>query len=101
MLRFFTLGLALIALLISLAWFFLALFLISLQIVDAQHDILLKGGFLIDPKNDINKPMDIAITDGKISAVANNINADQAGKVIDVSGLYVTPGAYGNGSQAA
>jgi len=60
--------------------------------VGAQHDMLLKGGHLIDPKNDINEPMDIAITDGKIAEVATSINPDQAGKVIDVSGLYVTPG---------
>ena len=72
--------------------FFIVFLLISAGHIEAQHDLLLKGGHLIDPKNDINKPMDIAITDGKISAVANNINADQAGKVIDVSGLYVTPG---------
>jgi dihydroorotase len=54
--------------------------------------MLLKGGHLIDPKNDINMPMDIAITDGKIAEVASNINADQASKVINISGLYVTPG---------
>jgi len=72
--------------------FFIFLFLVSLQFVGAQHDMLLKGGHLIDPKNDINEPMDIAITDGKIAEVATSINPDQAGKVIDVSGLYVTPG---------
>ncbi len=72
--------------------FFIILFLISIQYVDAQHDMLLKGGHLIDPKNNINGPMDIAITDGKISAVATDINPDQASKVVDISGLYVTPG---------
>lgn len=72
--------------------FFIYLILASLQFVSAQHDMLLKGGHLIDPKNEINGPMDIAITDGKIAAVAKNINADQAGNVIDISGLYVTPG---------
>jgi len=72
--------------------FFIVFFLISVQHVDAQHDMLLKGGHLIDPKNDINGPMDIAITDGKISAVASDINPDQAIKVINISGLYVTPG---------
>lgn len=72
--------------------FFLILFLMSIQHVDAQHDMLLKGGHLIDPKNDINMPMDIAITDGKIAEVASNINPNQASKVINISGLYVTPG---------
>jgi dihydroorotase len=64
----------------------------SVPHVVAQHDILLKGGHLIDPKNDINSPMDIAITDGKIAAVATNINPDHASKVINISGLYVAPG---------
>ena len=72
--------------------FFLILFLMSIQHVDAQHDMLLKGGHLIDPKNDINGLMDIAITDGKIAEVASNINPNQARKVINISGLYVTPG---------
>ncbi|MEE9462528.1 MAG: amidohydrolase family protein, partial [Bacteroidales bacterium] len=72
--------------------FFLILFLMSVQNAVAQHDMLLKGGHLIDPKNEINGPMDIAITDGKIAAVANNINPNQARKVVDISGLYVTPG---------
>jgi dihydroorotase len=72
--------------------FFIVLLLITVQHVDAQHDMLLKGGHLIDPKNDINKPMDVAITDGKISAVESKINPNQASKVIDISGLYITPG---------
>ena len=70
----------------------LLLFLISMQHVAAQHDMLLKGGHMIDPKNLIDGPMDVAITDGKISLVATNINPKQASKVVDISGLYVTPG---------
>lgn len=72
--------------------FFIVLFLISIQHVYAQYDMLLKGGHLIDPKNEISGPMDIAITDGRIAAVASGIGSDQAARVIDVSGLYITPG---------
>ncbi len=68
------------------------LLLISLQYADAQYDMLLKGGHMIDPRNNIDSPMDIAITDGKIAAVDKEINPGQAGRVVDVSGLYVTPG---------
>lgn len=57
-----------------------------------QIDILLKGGHVIDPKNDIDYPMDVAIADGKILQVASNISTDNASKVVNVSGLYVTPG---------
>jgi len=55
-------------------------------------DILLKGGHVIDPKNKIDNKMDVAITNGKISKVAADIPAKDAKKVVDVTGLYVTPG---------
>lgn len=55
-------------------------------------DILLKGGHVIDPKNNFDAVMDVAITDGKIYQVAADIPAVNAKKVIDVKGLFVTPG---------
>jgi len=58
----------------------------------AQYDLLLKGGHVIDPKNGIDRPMDVAIAGNKIAAVAPDISALQAKKVVDVHGLYVTPG---------
>ena len=55
-------------------------------------DLLLKGGHLIDPKNDIDGPMDLAIARGKVAAVAPDIPVDRAERTVDVSGLCVTPG---------
>jgi dihydroorotase len=61
--------------------------------IHAQNiDLLLKGGQVIDPKNNINAVMDVAITNNKISQVAENIPVANAKKVIDVKGMYVTPG---------
>src|SRR5882762_313608 len=57
-----------------------------------RYDLLLKGGHVIDPANHIDEVRDVAIFQGKIAAVEKNIPADQAGKVVDVSKLYVTPG---------
>jgi len=57
-----------------------------------QIDMLLKGGHVIDAKNGIDGPMDIAITEGKISQVAPNIPENQAKQVVNVTGMYVTPG---------
>jgi dihydroorotase len=57
-----------------------------------QHDLLLKGGRLIDPKNGIDARMDVAVRDGKVSAVSSNIDASTARQTLDVSGLLVTPG---------
>jgi dihydroorotase len=57
-----------------------------------HYDLLLKGGHVIDPANHIDEVRDVAVSQGKIAAVEKNIPADQAGKVVDVSKLYVTPG---------
>jgi dihydroorotase len=57
-----------------------------------QYDLLLKGGQVIDPKNRINRVMDVAITGGTIALVAPDIDPALARQVVDVSGLYVTPG---------
>lgn len=56
------------------------------------YDLVLKGGHVIDPKNNISKPLDVAIADGKIARLAPDIPAREARKTADVSGLYVTPG---------
>ncbi|MEP7374304.1 MAG: amidohydrolase/deacetylase family metallohydrolase [Chitinophagaceae bacterium] len=71
----------------------LFLFLIPISALHSQQvDILLKGGHVIDPKNKIDAIMDVAVAGGKISQVASNIPATTAKKVIDVTGMYVTPG---------
>lgn len=57
-----------------------------------EFDLLLKGGHVIDGKNRISAIRDVAIRDGKIASVAQNIAANRALKSVDVSGLYVTPG---------
>jgi len=57
-----------------------------------SYDLLLKGGHVIDAKNQIDAPRDVAISDGRIAAVSASIPASQAKKVIDVTGLYVAPG---------
>lgn len=71
--------------------FFLLLFS-SGSLFAQKIDILLKGGHMIDPKNNINSVMDVAISDGKISRVAPQIDASNAAKVVDVKGLYISPG---------
>lgn len=71
----------------------IVLFLLAIQTVKAQEiDILLKGGHVIDPKNNINAKMDVAILNGKIFRVAANIPESSAKKTVNVSGLYVSPG---------
>jgi len=57
-----------------------------------QYSIVIKEGHVIDPKNNIDAIMDVAIADGKIAAVAKNIDAKQAIQVVNAKGLYVVPG---------
>ena len=59
---------------------------------EQKYDLLLKGGHLIDPRNRISAVRDVAIANGKVAAVAANIDPAEAFKVVDVSGHYVTPG---------
>src|SRR5690554_5316513 len=57
-----------------------------------SYSILFKGGHLIDPKNQINEVMDVAVQDGKIAEIGRNIDPKLAKQVIDVQGKYITPG---------
>ena len=54
-------------------------------------DLISKNGFLFDPAAGLDgKQGDLAVTDGRITAVGNV--SGEAAKVIDVSGLTVVPG---------
>jgi dihydroorotase len=56
------------------------------------YDLLLQGGHVIDPANQIDGAMDVAITGNRVARVAARIPTQEARKTVDVSGLYVTPG---------
>jgi dihydroorotase len=72
----------------------LALFIAipAIATCQAKYDLLLKQGHVIDPANNIDAVMDVAVAGGKIARVAANIPASEGRKVIDAQGLYVTPG---------
>ncbi len=70
----------------------LVLLLFVSKIFGQEYDVIIKGGMVIDPKNNINATMDVAIADGKIAAVAASIEAAKAKSIINAQGLIVTPG---------
>ena len=72
--------------------FCVLLFIAITAFAQAQYDLLIKGGHVIDGKNQLSAVRDVAIQDGKIAAVAANIDRSNAKKVVDATGLYVTPG---------
>lgn len=72
---------------------FIFSFISCLTFAQAQtYSIVIKDGHVIDPKNNINGIMDVAINDGKIMQVAKNIDTRQATQVVNAKGMYVTPG---------
>lgn len=76
-------------------YLFLALaltFCTTIGWAQAKYSIVIKGGHVIDPKNNIDALMDIAVNDGKIVEVAKNIDPKLGTQVVDAKGLFVTPG---------
>ena len=69
-----------------------SIFTVLCGLAQPRYDLLLKGGHVIDPKNQISAIRDVAIARGKIAAVADNIPASEARRTVDVSALYVVPG---------
>ncbi len=59
---------------------------------DLRADLLLRGGHVIDPRHGLDGPLDLAIAGGKIVGVGPDLPTAGAARVIDVAGLYVTPG---------
>ena len=57
-----------------------------------RYDLVFKRGHVIDPANQIDGVMDVAVAGGKSPASPPNIPAAEAKKAVDANGLYVTPG---------
>jgi dihydroorotase len=59
-----------------------------------QFDLLIKGGHVLDPGQNINGRRDIGIVDGRIAAVAPDLPATEAKRLVQIIGdnRYVTPG---------
>lgn len=64
----------------------------ALPLAAQPYDLLIRGGRVIDPANEIDAVMDVAVEGGKIAKVAAGISPKDAKKVIDASGAVVTPG---------
>lgn len=54
--------------------------------------LLIKGGRLIDPSQNIDGIMDVLVEDGVIKQVSPGLTAPAGADVIDATGKYVTPG---------
>ena len=71
----------------------LLLLFLQLQFVFAQKiEMLIKGGHVIDPKNNIDGILDVAISNGRIWEIAKDIDSHNAQQIVDARGMYVVPG---------
>jgi len=57
-----------------------------------MYELLIKGGVLIDPVQEIHDRRDIGVSQGKIVALNYDIAPSEAEKVIDAKGKIVAPG---------
>ncbi len=62
------------------------------QDANQTFDLLIEGGTVIDPGQNLHGPLDVAIKDGKILAVSKNIPKERALKVVSAKDRIVTPG---------
>jgi len=59
---------------------------------NGRCDLLIKGGTVIDPSQQIHSEMDVAIKNGKILEISGNFPESGAAKVVSARGKIVTPG---------
>lgn len=57
-----------------------------------MYDIVIKGGRVIDPAQNLDGTMDVAINGDKIAAVNRDISPQEGKRRIDAKGKIVTPG---------
>jgi dihydroorotase len=56
------------------------------------YTVLVKGGRVVDPSQDLDSLRDVAMSETKIAAVEPDIPSGQAARVVDASGKIVRPG---------
>jgi dihydroorotase len=62
------------------------------QAATQDYDLLIKGGTVIDPGQNLHAPLDVAVKDGKILELSPDISAARALRVVSAKGKIVTPG---------
>ena len=57
-----------------------------------MYDLIVKGGTVVDPSQNLHGVTDVAIEDGKIAKIAVDIPAEESKRVVEVNGKVVIPG---------
>jgi len=57
-----------------------------------RYDTIIAGGEVLDPGAGISGRLDVGITNGRVAAIAPDLDQSSARTVFDATGQYVTPG---------
>jgi dihydroorotase len=57
-----------------------------------KYDLLIAGGRVLDPSQNLDRMVDVAVKDGKIAALRGGIAKSDAAETIDATGKIVVPG---------
>jgi dihydroorotase len=60
--------------------------------MSAPYDLLLIGGTVLNPATGLNQEVDVGVAGSRISALQAKLPRENAKKILDVRGYYVTPG---------
>lgn len=71
---------------------FLSLAAAPLAAQPRPYDLLIKGGELRDPGRKLRRKADLAIRNGRIAAIEDNIAAADAVQIMDAANTFVVPG---------
>ena len=58
----------------------------------AAPPVLLRGGRVVDPSQDLDAVLDVLLADGAVARLGEGLEAPAGGAVVDASGLVVCPG---------
>jgi dihydroorotase len=63
-----------------------------MSVATNAHDLILRGGRVIDPSQNMDRVADVRFTAGAVAAIGDRLVGDRNTEVRDVSGKIVTPG---------
>ncbi len=62
------------------------------QSASPQYELLIRGGHVVDPWQNLSAVRDVAIAQGKVARIAKSIPESEAAQVLEAKGMIVTPG---------
>ena len=57
-----------------------------------QEPLLLRGGRVVDPSQDVDGVSDVLLVEGRVEGLGEGLSAPDGARTVDCSGLIVTPG---------